>query len=270
MRKYNLLAVVFFFILVQVMWINSASGARAQRHFEKVYSFTAGGYISVNNVNGEVIVESWNRNEVKVEAEIEVRASSKRKAEKYLEEVEIVIDESKNRIEIAAEYPWQDKGFDGILSWLFGGGHPELKVSYHLFTPKEVNLFVKTVNGRIQIHAVQGDIETHTTNGRIEVKNVAGTLNCKTVNGSILAELSEVGKFEEMAFKTVNGSITLSLPKNINADFEAKTVNGHIETDFPITLRGRIDRHRIRGCINEGGGSIYLSTVNGSIHVREF
>ncbi|RKY79130.1 hypothetical protein DRQ12_04465 [candidate division KSB1 bacterium] len=270
MRKYNLLLVALLTIFSQGMCIDFALGAHAQKHIEKVYSFAPGGYISVNNINGEVIVESWGRNEVKLEVEIEVRASSKHKAEQYLNEVEIVIDEAENRIEIEAEYPWRDQGFGGILSWLFGGGHPKLKVNYHLFTPKEVDMFAKTVNGQIQIYEVRGDIEARATNGRIEVKNVAGSINCKTVNGSILAELSEVTKFEEMSFKTVNGSITLRLPKNINANFEAKTVNGHIETDFPITLQGRIDRHRVRGRINKGGGSIYLSTVNGSISVREY
>src|ERR1051325_7370214 len=36
-------------------------------HFEHVYPLSASGRLSLSNVNGSVIIEAWDRNEVKVE-----------------------------------------------------------------------------------------------------------------------------------------------------------------------------------------------------------
>ncbi len=64
-------------------------------------------------------------------------------------------------------------------------------------------------------------------------------------------------------------SIRLYLPSGIESDIEASTVNGRIKTDFPVKVRGKLGRKRIRGTINGGGGLIDLHTVNGSISIYE-
>jgi DUF4097 and DUF4098 domain-containing protein YvlB len=66
----------------------------------------------------------------------------------------------------------------------------------------------------------------------------------------------------------VNGSVTVSLPKQLDADLEAETVNGAIETDYPITVSGRLTPRHLSGRIGQGGRSLRLKTVNGSIHIR--
>jgi DUF4097 and DUF4098 domain-containing protein YvlB len=71
-----------------------------------------------------------------------------------------------------------------------------------------------------------------------------------------------------LRFHTVNGSVTVTLPRNLNADLRAQTVNGAIETDFPITVSGRLTPRRLDGRIGQGGRSLTLETVNGSIRIR--
>jgi DUF4097 and DUF4098 domain-containing protein YvlB len=66
----------------------------------------------------------------------------------------------------------------------------------------------------------------------------------------------------------VNGGITIYLPSDFSAEVEAQTVNGDIETDFPLTVSGRFGMRRIRGTIGAGGRRIELETVNGSIRLR--
>ena len=70
-------------------------------------------------------------------------------------------------------------------------------------------------------------------------------------------------------FTTVNGGITLDLPRNIDTDISARTVNGSFESDFPVTIEGRFGPKRISGRIGAGGRTLRLQTVNGSIKLRE-
>jgi hypothetical protein len=44
-------------------------------------------------------------------------------------------------------------------------------------------------------------------------------------------------------------------------------VNGSVESDFPITVRGRMNPRSLRGRIGEGGRDLDLTTVNGSIRL---
>jgi DUF4097 and DUF4098 domain-containing protein YvlB len=58
------------------------------------------------------------------------------------------------------------------------------------------------------------------------------------------------------------------VPGNLNADVDMRTVNGRVNSDFPMTLSGRINPRSIRAKIGDGGRRLKFSTVNGSIELR--
>jgi DUF4097 and DUF4098 domain-containing protein YvlB len=67
----------------------------------------------------------------------------------------------------------------------------------------------------------------------------------------------------------VNGSIKLQLPANANAEVDFKSVNGHLDSDFPLTVQGSIGRHSVHGTIGSGGRTLDIKTVNGSGELRK-
>jgi DUF4097 and DUF4098 domain-containing protein YvlB len=89
------------------------------------------------------------------------------------------------------------------------------------------------------------------------------------VNGSIRAAAGRADWTGDAEFRTVNGSITVTLPASTGAEVRAETVNGEIETDFPMTVSGRISKRRLNGTIGGGGRTLELETVNGSIQLRK-
>jgi DUF4097 and DUF4098 domain-containing protein YvlB len=72
---------------------------------------------------------------------------------------------------------------------------------------------------------------------------------------------------DRLSMATVNGGIALTLPASLSADLHAQTVNGDIDTDFPVTIT-KVDRRRVDGTIGSGGRSLSLESVNGSISVK--
>jgi DUF4097 and DUF4098 domain-containing protein YvlB len=70
-------------------------------------------------------------------------------------------------------------------------------------------------------------------------------------------------------FSTVNGTVTVSLPASVNADVEMHTVNGHLSSDFPLTVEGSFSPRRLHAMLGKGGPTLRLSTVNGSIRLRK-
>ena len=64
----------------------AARDAGRNRKFEQTYPLNANGRVSVSNVNGSIIVEAWDRNEVHLEA---VKIADSKEA---LADVEIRVD----------------------------------------------------------------------------------------------------------------------------------------------------------------------------------
>ena len=56
---------------------------------------------------------------------------------------------------------------------------------------------------------------------------------------------------------------------DIRADLSARTTNGSVQTDFPVTVQGTFRKNRLEGELNGGGASIELRTTNGGIRIRE-
>jgi DUF4097 and DUF4098 domain-containing protein YvlB len=82
--------------------------------------------------------------------------------------------------------------------------------------------------------------------------------------------MGSAGWKEPLDFATVNGSITLDLPAATAAEVHAATENGDIESEFPMTVMGRISRHEVSGTIGKSGGQrLNLETVNGAIRLRK-
>lgn len=254
-------AVVFAFAL-------SASAGTARKEFLEACDFAPGGYLRVENVNGNITVEAWDEERAEVYAEIEVKARTLAEAEAFLKEVEILVDHDRNRVAVETDVP----GFREESLWeaIFSGRRkPRVSVRYRIRVPARADLTLESVNGRIGVFDVEGTARLATTNGGIDARNVKGSVDARTTNGGIGVELSAVDEGEDMRLKTTNGGIELVLPGEIRADIAASTVNGSVSTDFPIKFHGKISRKRVRGSVNGGGGSIDLHTVNGSIRIRE-
>ncbi|MFQ6112771.1 MAG: DUF4097 domain-containing protein [bacterium] len=241
----------------------SLIGGTIREQFEKTFKFKQGGTLILENTNGSVAVESWSKEEVRVEAEKIVKAKSRRQAEEIMKKVRIDIKQDTDYLEIQTHIPRHRTGFwDSI----FGGG-TSISVTYYLKVPHELRLDISTVNGGVEMEQVGGEIRVKSTNGRIRLFETQGVVDAKTTNGSIEVDFRDFEENEDMSFKTTNGGIKLYLPENFRAYVNASTTNGSINTDFPIKVHGEISKRRLRGEISGGGGTVDLHTTNGSIRI---
>lgn len=229
-------------------------------NFDK--TFAAKATVGVDNQNGSVTVQSWDRNEIRVEAEKKVDGTGNA-ATSAMKEIKIDVREEGDALRIATVMPKSADG--GFFNWL-AGNNVDASVRYTVTVPRKTNLDLETVNGRIEITGVEGVMELETTNGKIEIAKSAGRVKAETTNGGITAQLSSISS-GRMELETTNGSVQLELPASFQADLEARTTNGSIKSDFPITVQGTIDRTRLDGALNGGGEKLRIHTTNGSIRI---
>ncbi len=218
-----------------------------------------GQVLELRGVNGRIVAEPARGSEVEVSAVKHGRRSDPA-------DVQIEVVEHEDGVTICAVYPGRRNRCEP------GGGQMsvhdnDVQVDFTVRVPAGVVFEGHTVNGGVEAVDLAGPVTLGTVNGGVRLETDAGNARASTVNGSITAVVRSTGS-RSLRFRTVNGGITVSLPRGLNADFEARTVNGSISTDFPIQVVGRMNPRRLSGRIGQGGRSLELETVNGSIRLR--
>ena len=67
--------------------------------------------------------------------------------------------------------------------------------------------------------------------------------------------------------ETTNGSLVLAVPSDMQADVEARCLNGNFSSELPITMESNQRPREMHGKLGRGGAPIHLRTVNGGIRV---
>jgi hypothetical protein len=232
-------------------------GARAgddQYRLCEVREFTVAGLDELNleaGPNGGIAVEGWNRDEVLVRAKIVASARSSDKAHDIMENVRVALDGS----DVFAEGP-----NTGRKSWY--------SVSWHVYTPREMDLDLDAHNGSISVSDIKGDIRFETVNGGVELSGLAGNVRGETTNGGVTVRLTGSGwEGDGLDVETTNGGITIVVPEEYSAELQSRTTNGGLHVEFPVTVQGRIDK-QLRTVLGQGGPPIRAETTNGGVHIE--
>lgn len=249
---------------IAVATLVSTGSTHAQdRDFEWSGRVAAGKAVEVFGVNGSIRATGSSGTEVEVTA----RIHEGRRGD--ADDVTVEVVEHDGGVTICALYPSRRNRVNQCRP---GGGGQDVddndtKVHFTVRVPGGVNFVGGTVNGDVDATGIGGNADVQTVNGSITVE-AAGYAEARTVNGSIRASMGRSDWRGPLEFRTVNGSITVELPEGIGADVRASTVNGDIDTDFPLTVSGRFNRRRLNGTIGGGGRTLSLETVNGGINLR--
>ena len=236
-----------------------------QQDFTQTLPLNANGRLSLDNVNGRIEIVGWGRNEVAI------KALKHGKTRESVEAAKINIDSSLDEIVIHTEQPSSVTGFPWSWLWFKNSKRNDGIVDYAIQVPQNARLKnISSVNGRIVIDGVAGDIEASTVNGEVQTRGAAGNLKLFTVNGRIEAELASLGGSQTVSLGTVNGQIEAILPAGADAEVSASTVNGGMSSEFPSLIVKKefpLGRH-LKGTLGSGGARIKASTVNGGISFR--
>lgn len=256
-------AIIFLALVIAAAW--GFSYEKFESTVDETFSLSSGGSVSLENVNGDVTIEVWDRDEVRVYA---VKTAS---SPELLEALEVIIDADAGAVRIDTEYPssrgYQDEGRDHTKR-----EQRHMKVEYTLTVPRYAVIDdVDLVNGNLLIDGVQGGIDAETVNGNIVVREGAGATSLATVNGGIELYVDRLAASERVDLETVNGSIDLYLASSVGADLSADSVNGSLSNDLGIAVaKGKYVGSSFKGSTGGGGAQVDLETVNGSIKVHSW
>src|SRR6267154_1057465 len=192
-------------LLLSVVW--AVPSFAISKEFNQSYPLQPGGSLELQNVNGTVDVQGWDRNEI----EIHTVKTAKHK-ESDLERVSIEVDARPDASLIATRYP-QTEGV-------------EVAVDYTIHVPHGAHVeHIGTVNGTLRVAGVETVEDLHTVNGNVEVFEAGGSVHAHTTNGNVHLEMAHLPDKAGTFAETTNGSLVLAVPSDMQADLEARCLN---------------------------------------------
>ncbi len=262
-KRYILIAMLSLGVLLVMPQKKVVAQGREQvrEEFHQTYPLSANGRVSLENIQGDVRINTWDRNEVKVDA---VKLAYTRE---LLNDAEIKILSTADSIRIHTAYP------DGNLTFNSDEFHRyqnPATVEYTLTVPRNARLnSIELVNGSLTIEGVAGDVNASSVNGKVVARNLRGEVKIGTVNGNLEATFESLDESKPVSLASVNGNVILVIPSDSNAIIKAGTVHGGINNDFGLPVRrGDYVGRELYGQLGRGGARVKLGNVNGSVNVK--
>jgi hypothetical protein len=203
--------------------------------------------------NGAIEIAASNGDSIVVHERVEAQAASPDEARELAGQIQVIASDNSIHAEGPSHFHRD--------SWA---------VSYRIFVPKRLDLTLTTTNGPLEIDGVTGRMQLRAVNGPIELSQVGGDIHARAENGPLQVELTG-SRWDGAGLdaETTNGPVELRVPAQYAAHLETGTVNGPMEVDFPVTVQGRFDPHRIAIDLGGGGSPVRVVTTNGPVVVRK-
>jgi hypothetical protein len=237
-------------------------GPEKRDEFRWTGRIAPGGTLEIKGINGSISATPASGREIELVA-------TKRGRRQDPKLVEIEFAEHAGGLTVCAVYPSSadrpnecKPGREGRMNIRNNDVH----VDFAIRLPAGVSFVARTVNGAVVADGLSANVEAYTVNGGIRLQ-ASGSARAETVNGSIRATLAKSDWKDPLAFKTVNGSVRVSLPASSDTSVRVETVNGGIASEFEMSEQKRT-RRSLTGTIGRGGRELQITTVNGSVALR--
>ena len=231
--------------------VSHRNAADVRQEIRQTYELAPGARVELSGLNGAVKIETSDTKTAEIYIE---RTASCQEA---MDHRKVTIEADANSLRIRAGKS-DDAGF---FSRLFEGSASERTT---LKLPRQIALTAKGVNGSFVTSDIDGAVEVAGVNGRVQVGSAVGTATFKGINGNMLVGLKRIDQ-EGVTLSGINGNIELQLAADVNADFDARGMNGRVISDFPGVEIDKQKRGNYSARIGTGGAGITAKGINGNI-----
>ncbi|HEX6694067.1 MAG TPA: DUF4097 family beta strand repeat-containing protein [Longimicrobiales bacterium] len=242
--------------MLSVILAGALALAVPQQQVDTTIAVRPNGRLVVDTYSGPVIVRSWSRNDVRVQAT-------------HSRGAEVEVDYRGNTLSIDASPAQTGRDAIGITVSVprsFAVSIDGVDVNTTV-DGIDAGVSVDIVNGSVTVRNVKGDVSVDAVSARMIIENVRGDVNASGSNEGI--HLS--GITGDINAETVNGPINIT--GAVSSNVSAETVNGSILLGTTIRDGGRYAASTTNGSITvtlqEGANAtIDVSTFSGSVNSR--
>jgi hypothetical protein len=240
--------------------------------WEKV--LPAGSQISLHNLNGDISVAPSTTGKVEV-------VGIKRGDTRSFADITLEVVETSRGIMVCSMFRNMDMECDEENGYSTrndrrrrGWGDrdrdwDDLSIDMVIKVPKEMVVSAGSVSGNVTMIGSEGRVRASSVSGNIRLDKLRATgVRATSVSGDVDVQVDALTGEGDLHFNSVSGNVTVELPKAFEADVTMRSVSGHLDSEFPLTLNGRMNRHSLEARIGKGGRNLEVHTVSGDVRLR--
>jgi DUF4097 and DUF4098 domain-containing protein YvlB len=145
----------------------------------------------------------------------------------------------------------------------------DVSIDIQIKLPKGLLIDARSVSGDVSVVGAEGSVRASSVSGDVRMEQLRATgVRASSVSGNVAVSVAALTGDGALHFTSVSGNVTAELPQGIDADVRMRSVSGSLDSDFPLTLNGRMSRHRLEARIGRGGRELEVSTVSGNVRLR--
>jgi hypothetical protein len=224
--------------------------------------------------DSSITIEGWQRSEVDVSAEIQLRADNEADLDLLAAVNTFVLDEDANHLRVMSTGT-HDKVFMRSVAKKFPKALLGLpwKIDYRIRVPFIVDLDINAGRGPISISGVEGNIQLSAAESVTSLKLTGGTVYGTIGSGTVRLEVpTRSWRGVGATFRLAAGDITVEIPTGFSGDFDAEVLRaGKIDASFEDlarTTRG-VDPRTLSARAGAGGAAFKLTVGDGMIVIRK-
>ena len=124
----------------------------------------------------------------------------------------------------------------------------------------------ESVSGDVEVQNVNGDVYLKTVSGEISAAQVKRSMEAETVSGDV--KLDGITEGKKVDAKSLSSEVRYRGDIYSDGRYNFKSHSGDIDSEFDITMSGKISKKSVRGSVNDGGADIEVKTFSGDIHLN--
>ena len=224
--------------------------------------------------DSSITIEGWQRSEVDVSAEIQLRADTEKDLDLLAAVNTFVVDEDANHLRVMSTGT-HDKVFMRSVAKKFPKtllGLP-WRIDFRIRVPFAIDLDINAGRGPISISGVEGNVQLSASESVTNLKLTGGTLSATIATGALKLEIPArswrgVGATVQIAA----GDITVEIPAGFSGDFDAQVLRaGKIDSTYEelaSASRG-VDPRTLSARAGAGGAAFKFTVGDGVIVIRK-
>lgn len=229
---------------------------------DTTFTFDRDGSVTLSQISGDVIVSTWDRDEIRIRA--------------YAEHVPLETRFSRSRVTVGLDFDEDGRNRRGRNGDNIGD------TQFEVTMPAGARLAARSVSGDVQVRDVTGqvsaasvsgdvmvtggaeEITVTSVSGDVQLTGARGRINLNSVSGDVILRDTE----GDVSANSVSGELML---QDVRARLvTAKSVSGEIDFTGPIAPDGRYELNSHSGTITlripaDTRGTLSVSTFSGDI-----
>jgi hypothetical protein len=118
--------------------------------------------------------------------------------------------------------------------------------------------------GSVVAREVSGDLESESSGGGVRIEEAGGAVVASSSGGSVRVRFA-AGNARGGEIDSSGGGVTVAVDPRVGLDIDASASGGDVDSELPVTVRGKIARNRLRGPLNGGGALLKVRSSGGGV-----